>query len=116
MTNPFDVIEARLSNIETLLLDIKHHSPNKGEVGRQADTLPFEEAVKFLNNQGYPISESQLYKLTSTKQIPFKKFGRKLIFSRGDLLAWSKLQLVEPTNSAEEATLTLARSARRKRA
>lgn len=72
------------------------------------------QALEFLNEQGYKISKSQLYKKTAAKEIPFKTFGRQLIFSRKQLLNWVESQTVDNgDNSGIE--LTLAKSARRKK-
>lgn len=40
MNNPFDVLDARLSNIETLLLDIKHESLAKIDTLINSPSIP----------------------------------------------------------------------------
>ena len=52
-----------------------------------------EEALEFLNTNGYPIKKGQLYKETSEKTIPHKKFGNKLHFKAHELLAWAESRL-----------------------
>lgn len=86
----------------------------KEEKPRQfPDTCSMEQAIEFLAEHGYRLSKSKLYKLTSTRQIPFRYFGRRLVFSREELLAWVERQTVSGDNTAE-VLLSLAESARRK--
>lgn len=47
------------------------------------DRCSFEEA---LNITGF--SKSALYKKTMNKTIPYKHYGKRLIFSREELIAW----------------------------
>ena len=58
-------------------------------------------------------SKSQIYKLTMLNDIPFQKYGKRLVFSRKSLLAWMEKR----TNSAPEAvdvmTDRLAKSAKK---
>ena len=62
---------------------------------RDPEGLTAEEALEFLNANGYPIKKGQLYKETSEKTIPFKKFGNKLHFKAHELLAWAESRLVD---------------------
>lgn len=45
--------------------------------------LNIEEAAAFLKKP-----KSTIYQLTSTRQIPFYKMGKQLLFFKKDLLAW----------------------------
>lgn len=83
MNNPFEKIDIRLSNIENLLLDLKHQSL-KPESGQQ-DLVPIEEAMKITN-----MARQTLYGKVYDRKIPFvKREGtRKLFFSRKALLEW----------------------------
>lgn len=110
--NPFAVLERRLNRLEFLLEEIKE-ATSQSKILEYPDRLNKEQALTFLNEQGYHVSESTLYKLTSTKKIPFKNFGRRLIFSRKELLKWVESQTID-TNDTSEVDLALARSARRK--
>ena len=49
----------------------------------QKELLSFKEACQLLN-----MSESKLYKLSATHEVPHRKKG-KLIFSRTELIAWA---------------------------
>lgn len=78
-----------------------------------ADTCSVEQALLFLAEQGYQLSKSKLYKLTADKLLPFRYFGRRIIFSRKELLQWVQQQTIASSNS-DEVILTLTKDARRK--
>lgn len=62
---------------------------------KDKDGLNAEEALEFLNANGYPIKKGQLYKETSEKTIPHKKFGNKLHFKAQELLVWAESRLTD---------------------
>lgn len=86
----------------------------KREVKPEINTLTLTKALALLGEYGYPMSKAKLYKLTAPGQIPCRKFGQKLVFSRKDLLAWAESQ-TQPKSNKEEILLNLSRSARRKK-
>ncbi len=89
------------------------HSPPVGQAKEPPDTITLATALELLGENGYPTSKGKIYKLTSANQLPHRKYGNKLVFSRRDLLAWAESQThIKPDRS--EAVLELARSARRK--
>ena len=57
--------------------------------------LNTEEALEFLNANGYPIKKGQLYKETSAGTVPFQKFGSKLHFRKSELLQWAEARLID---------------------
>jgi excisionase family DNA binding protein len=81
MNNPFEVIEARLSNIETLLLDLKHQ-PKSVNASTQSNDKPLSigEAADFLN-----LSIPTLYSKVSRGELPVMKRGKRLYFSLPEL-------------------------------
>ena len=56
------------------------------------DTLSMPNALKVLEDNGFPTSKAKLYKMTSQEQIPFMKYGNKLVFSRKALIEWAHKQ------------------------
>lgn len=85
MNNPFEVIDARLSNIETMLLNLKQE-PNPITTTPQSDEiLRIEQASKLLN-----LSKSTIYGYVRKSEIPVSKKGKHLYFSKNDLLQWVK--------------------------
>lgn len=81
MTNPFETIDARLSNIETLLLDLKHSNTT---------TLPESNQLLTIKQAGELISLSvpTIYGLVSRNEIPFSKKGKRLYFLKQELTSW----------------------------
>jgi excisionase family DNA binding protein len=75
--NPFDLIEARLSNIENLLLDIKHpkleHSPSPDYITRK-------EAADVLG-----ISLHTLNAWIKEGKVPAFRIGSRVRFKRSDV-------------------------------
>ena len=114
--NPFETIIDRLSSIEHCLLDLKRNGikPAAHSPSSQVDRCGFREALKFLNEEGYKISESQFYKKTSAKEVPCEYFGRKLLFSRKKLLLWLDSQTIDK-HASSAVDSALAKSARRKK-
>jgi excisionase family DNA binding protein len=104
-TNPFEVIEARLSNIENLLLDIKH--PIR-VLEPLPDRIELDEACKLTNQ-----SKGQMYKLTMLNKIPHQKFGKRLVFSRKALTEWLEEKTVSPSSPSDIMDDRLAKSAKK---
>jgi excisionase family DNA binding protein len=71
-----------MHRLYTILEDIK--SLLQKQYTLQKEYLSLSEAAQFLG-----ISESSLYKLTSSRSIPFyKPNGKLVVFSRKDLESW----------------------------
>jgi len=85
MKNPFEVIEARLSNIETLLLDIKYARKEQGKQPETDQLLTIQEAAEFLN-----LSVPTLYTKVHNAEIPVYKKTKRLYFSKQELTDWIK--------------------------
>lgn len=83
MINPFESIEARLSNIEELLLDLKHPAP-KVEA-EQVDFLDVNGAAEFLK-----LTVPTVYSKVSRGELPVMKQGKKLYFDRDELANYVK--------------------------
>lgn len=75
--------------------------------------LNLQAAVDFLNQEGFPISRSKLYKLTAEGKIPHHKFGHRLVFERDALAVWAEAQL-RSRSDGTDARAAIARSARKK--
>jgi len=76
MNNPFEIIEQRLSNIENLLLDIKH-KPTEEE---KAENLTVKEAAELLK-----VSEQSIHNYIKRGFLPAQKVGRILLIKRIDV-------------------------------
>lgn len=84
MNNPFDLLNSRLSNIESLLLDIKHN-PKEKESQQPEQPLNVKQAAKFLS-----LSVPTIYSKVSRLQLPFTKRedSKRLYFFREDLIKY----------------------------
>lgn len=85
MNNPFELIEARLSSIENLILDIKHQ-PKEVESKEQSEQLlTVSETAQLLN-----LSIATIYSKVSRRELPFMKRGKRLYFSSIELMNYLK--------------------------
>lgn len=103
-------IDMRLSSIEKIIEQMepkelmKRVSMLEENLYSNKDVFTTEEACAYLG-----ISESLLYKLTSSREIPhYKPRGKNIFFSKAELDVWL-LQHYEPTadevmSNAEQAT------------
>ena len=62
-----------------------------------SDHLGVKGALDFLNSRGYKISNAQLYKLTSKREIPYQKFdgSNRLHFYKSQLEEWVRTKLID---------------------
>lgn len=90
MINPFETLDARLANIEKLLLDIKH--PERPP--EPSDRIGIKEVCNITG-----LSKAAIYKYTHLKQLPHVKFARRLVFSRRQVEAWIEEQTSPPIDS-----------------
>jgi hypothetical protein len=107
--------ELRAVIADSVSSSLKRHArvDNIQSVNRpQSNVLGFNQALKFLNEKGYLMSCSKLYKLTSTKGIPCKYFGRRLVFTHKELLAWLDSQTITKCDG-DLVIANLAKSARK---
>lgn len=83
--NPFETLDARLRNIEALLLDIKHPTtPERLEIPVDKP-LTIKEAAAFLS-----LAVPTIYGLVSRGELPYQKRGKRLYFLTSELTDWVK--------------------------
>jgi len=85
MNNPFEVIEARLNNIETLLLDIKHNPKEQSQQAETDELLTVQDAAKFLS-----LTVPTVYGLISKGELPVMKRSKRCYFSKVELIDYLK--------------------------
>lgn len=83
MTNPFDAIDARLSNIENLILALKH--PHPQPANDPEALLTIQQAANLLN-----LTVPTMYSKVSKGELPVMKRSKRLYFSRTELLEYLK--------------------------
>jgi excisionase family DNA binding protein len=85
MNNPFEVIEARLSSIENLILDLKHNPQTVEPTDQPEQLLTIQEAAEFLS-----LTVPTMYSKVSKREIPCMKRSKRLYFSRTELMEYVK--------------------------
>jgi excisionase family DNA binding protein len=106
MTNPFDTIDARLSNIENLLLDLKHTSKDVG-VTEANQLLTIKQAAELLD-----LTVPTIYGYVHRREIPFSKKSRRLYFSKKELTDWihaDRKKTISEIQSSAETLIKLRR-------
>ena len=84
MNNPFELIEARLTSIENLILDLKQ--PKQVETTEHPEQLlTVQEAARFLN-----LTVPTIYSKVSKGELPVMKRGKRLYFSSTELMEYLK--------------------------
>ncbi len=98
MNNPFESIEARLSTIENLILDLKHLPIAKNTINKELEDsiLNIEEAAKFLH-----LAVPTIRSKASRKELPFMKRGKLLYFSQKELTDYLKKGKVKSNDEIE---------------
>jgi len=76
--------------------------------------LTLSKALSFLMEQGYSISKSKLYKLTSSNCIPYHKAGNKLLFCLEELEVWLNNQINKKEVECLYTNLSIVKSAQQK--
>lgn len=85
MLNPFELIVTRLSYIETLLVDLKKASLKEVPSSNEEDLMTVEETALFLN-----LTIPTIYSKTCKAELPFMKRGKRIYFSRKELMDYLK--------------------------
>jgi excisionase family DNA binding protein len=81
--NPFEVLEDRLINLETLLLDVLQEHKKVIVKDEPQKFIAIDEAATVLHK-----SKPTVYRLASERRIPSFKNGKSLLFKESDLLAF----------------------------
>lgn len=82
MHNPFETIDARLSNIEGLLLDIKHGPVVEKPINEWMNIDDLRQYLPF-----HPAKQT-VYAMVSKEEIPFHKKGKCLYFNKSEIDIW----------------------------
>jgi excisionase family DNA binding protein len=93
MENPFELILERLDRIEKAIKNI--NIPTQIPVNKAP--MDVKELSEYLK-----MSDSAIYKLTSTSQIPHYKSGKKLYFKKEDIDKWLETKRIKTIDELEE--------------
>ena len=80
----------------------------------ETDGMNVEDTARFLTEQGIPTTRATLYNHVYKNTIPYKKFGRRVVFSKKELLTWIESRTVHSEDKRAAAALRIAESANRK--
>lgn len=80
----------------------------------EIDGMNVEDAARFLTEQGIPTTRTTLYNLVYKNSIPYKKVGRRTVFSKKALLAWIESRTTLPKDRRAAAAAHIAKSVNRK--
>ena len=81
VTNPFEIINARLSNLEALTLEALQHLRTQQPPAAEVGGIELAREITRL-------SAARVYALVSARAIPHTKKGNRLHFTRAELVAW----------------------------
>ena len=85
MNNPFEAIDTRLSNIESILQEIRQSPKDNVKQAEADELLTVQDAAKFLS-----LSVPTVYGLISKGDIPVMKRSKRCYFLKADLVAYLK--------------------------
>lgn len=85
MTNPFKEIDLRLSNIESLLLDIKHKEIEPELTHNPERRLTIPQLIDYLPE--HPARQT-VYGWVSNRKVPFQKHGSRVFFVQKRIDEW----------------------------
>lgn len=72
------------------------------------DRITLFEACELTNQ-----SKGQVYKLTMLNEIPFQKFGKRLVFSRKKLFEWMESRTISTSKDSEIITGRVSAAAKK---
>lgn len=83
MENPFEIINQRLERIEVLLENMHRTTSSNNIEVANSPIMTIKQLSAYLD-----LSLSAIYKLTSNKEIPHAKRGKRLYFDKKDIDVW----------------------------
>ncbi len=111
VTTPAELQSILHDAVQAILPELaKYRAPQSPK----PDTLNVGAALECLAELGSPTTQSSLYNLVFKGSIPFRKVGKRLLFSRKDLTEWVESRTTRPDDRCAEAAQRLAKSVTRK--
>lgn len=92
------ILQVEKNELEELIRDIVKQAVSEAQPPQSepSDRIGLAEAMELTG-----LKESAIYKRTMTGEIPFQKFGKRLVFSRQSLIDWRD-SLTKPVPSASD--------------
>lgn len=99
--------------VEAIIPRLAEHQ-RQMSASKPKENLTPREAVDFLTELGFPTTRANVYNLVFRGQIPYRKIGRRTVFSRQELLQWIENKTLHVEDESAEMRQRIARSANRK--
>lgn len=98
----YDTLPERIDYLIQEISEIKNILINRIEKREEIPKwLNKEQALKYIQKQGYKLSLSKLYKLSATDNIPCHRSGRNLYFFAEELDKWLNNQIEEEGKTSQ---------------
>ena len=94
-----ELVELIGSDLEARFQKAEHKEPPPDRIG-------LKEAIEFTG-----LKHSAIYKMTMKSEIPHEKFGKKLVFSRKELLIWIESRTIRKPNPEKVISTQLQKEA-----
>ena len=75
------------------------------------EKLSKDQALALMAENGFPTTTGNLYKMTANNEIPCARIGKRLIFSKTDLINWIEYRSVNKTDSIAKTAMMVSKSA-----
>ena len=98
----YDTLPERIDYLIQEISEIKNILMNRIEKREKIPKwLNKEQALRYIQKQGYKLSSSKLYKLSATDNIPCHRSGRNLYFFAEELDKWLNNQIEEEDKTSQ---------------
>jgi len=104
MENPFEIIVEKLSGIERRLEVIESKLNYNNETSDVSKIMTLEQLTNYAS-----LSKSLIYKLTSSREIPHSKRGKRLYFNKSEIDEWllkGKIKTIDEIQTEVDDFLT----------
>lgn len=88
MTNPFDIIDRRLTAIEQVLQDLRQQSHHTPSSAADASLIPIISAADVEKMTGWPDGTFYAKVAEMPKGVVIRNRSKRLLFDRALLIAW----------------------------
>ena len=99
MKNPFESIEARLSSIEDLILDLKHYPKKQKPALYDEVWLDLNDLIKYDPEKR---TKPTWYSKISRNEVPYYKRGKKVYFLKSEIDEWLRQGKCKSNSEIEE--------------
>lgn len=83
----------REDELKRMLKEVIEEKPQEKQETEKKEYLYIPECLEYLAKKGVRLSKSSLYKHTMNETIPFRKFGKNIVFLPADLDEWIEERL-----------------------